>query len=152
MPLNNAIELLYTPQDYECKLLFQTWQHLIRADSRKIMESCDDPPPLSNNPITLTRLIVPGSQPPISPRYYTGCPVMVATHGDLVTAPCNPFNHRTGVYGAMVGGRLGSIFNSGIVKIRSCTMTYPLDLRTIIRSYKDRSLRYLLHIFSQSHF
>ena len=80
MPLNNAIELLYTPQDYECKLLFQTWQHLIRADSRKIMESCDDPAPLSNKPITLTRLIDPASQPPLSPRYYAGCDLIAEFH------------------------------------------------------------------------
>ena len=44
------------------------------------MESCDDPPPLSNNPITLTRLIDPGSQPPLSPRYYAGCNLIAELH------------------------------------------------------------------------
>ena len=80
MPLNSAIEILYTPQDYECKLLYQTWQHLIQADSKKIMESCDDPPILTNNPITLTRLIDPGSHPPLSPRYYAGCNLIALFH------------------------------------------------------------------------
>ena len=46
----HAIELLYTPQDYDNKLLFQTWQHLIRADYRTFLESCDDPAPLPTNP------------------------------------------------------------------------------------------------------
>ena len=45
---------------------------------------------------------------------YEGSGHFVPAHSDLITAPCNPFNHRTGVYGAMVG--------SGIVKIRSGAM------------------------------
>ena len=80
MPLPNAIEILYTPQDYECKLLYQSWQHLIRADCRKIMESCDDPQILNSNPINLTRLIDPGSHPPLSPRYYAGCNLIAQFH------------------------------------------------------------------------
>ena len=48
--------------------------------------------------------------------------LMVATHGYLVTGPVLSLNHRTGVCSAMVWGRLGTIFISGIVnywKLRS---------------------------------
>ena len=80
MPPNYAIELLYTPQDYDCKLLFQTWQHLIRADFRTILESCDDPAPLNTKPLTLTRLINLDSQPPLATPYYSGCNINAEFH------------------------------------------------------------------------
>ena len=76
----SQIDLLYTPPDYDSKLLFQTWQHLIRANSRFILESCDDPPPLPNNPMTLTRLINLDSQPPLSTPYYSGCNITAQFH------------------------------------------------------------------------
>ena len=80
MPPNYAIELLYTPQDYDCKLLFQPWQHLIRADFRKILESCDDAAPLNTKPLTLTRIIDLDSQPPLATPYYAGCNIKADFH------------------------------------------------------------------------
>ena len=44
------------------------------------MESCDDPPYLHNNPINLTRLIDPGVNPPLMPKYYLGCNLIVQFH------------------------------------------------------------------------
>ena len=80
MPPPHAIETLYTPQQYECKLLYQSWKNFIRTDCRKNMENCDDPPDLHNNPITLTRLIEPGVQPPLMPKYFSGCNLKVQFH------------------------------------------------------------------------
>ena len=79
-PGMSQLDILYTPLDYDTKLLFQTWQHLIRADYRIILESCDDPPPLPTNPMTLTRLINLDSQPPLSTPYYSGCTITAQFH------------------------------------------------------------------------
>ena len=76
----HAIKLLYTPQDYDNKLLFQTWQHLIRADYRTFLETCDDPAPLPTNPMTLTRLLNLDSEPPLAQPYYSGCNITAQFH------------------------------------------------------------------------
>ena len=76
----HAIELLYTPQDYDIKLLFQTWQHLIRADYRTFLESCDDPAALPTNPMTMTRLLNLDSEPPLTQPYYSSCNITAQFH------------------------------------------------------------------------
>ena len=60
MPPSYTLEILYTPQQYELKLLYQMWQNFIRTDCRKNMENCEDPPDLQNHPIALKRLVEPG--------------------------------------------------------------------------------------------
>ena len=76
----SQLDILYTPSVYDTKLLYQTWQHLIRADYKFILETCDDPPALPDNPLTLTKLIDLDQQPPLSTPYYSGCNISARFH------------------------------------------------------------------------
>ena len=93
-PGMSQLDLLYTPSDYDSKLLYQTWQHLIRNDYRYLLESCDDPPPLPNHPMTLTRLINLDSQPPLATPYYSGCNITAQFHSISKTTLVNNLYER----------------------------------------------------------
>ena len=67
------LDILYTPSDYDVKLIYQTWMHLLRTDFRQILETCADPPPLSINPLTLATLLDLNDRPALSTRYYDNC-------------------------------------------------------------------------------
>ena len=76
----SQLDILYTPSDYNTKLIYQTWMHLLRTDYRYILETCDDPPALPINPLTLTKLINLDNQPPLSTRYYDSCHISARFH------------------------------------------------------------------------
>ena len=75
-----TLEILYTPQQYELKLLYQMWQNFIRTDCRKNMENCEDSPDLQNHPIALTRLVEPGVMPPLNKKYFSTCNLTAQFH------------------------------------------------------------------------
>ena len=69
----SELNILFTPSDYDTKLVFQTWLHLVRTDFRQLLETCIDPAPLSLSPLILTRITDLGDRPPLSNKYYDNC-------------------------------------------------------------------------------
>ena len=76
----SQLDILYTPSDYDVKLIYQTWMHLLRTDYRYILETCADPPPLSINPLTLAKLLDLDNRPALSTRYYDNCHISARFH------------------------------------------------------------------------
>ena len=76
----SELDILYTPSDYDVKLVYQTWMHLLRTDYRYLLETCADPPPLSLNPLTLAKLIDLDNRPPLSNKYYDNCHIEARFH------------------------------------------------------------------------
>ena len=76
----SELNILFTPSDYDTKLVFQTWLHLVRTDFRQHLETCIDPAPLSLSPLILTRLSNLGDRPPLSSKYYENCHIEANFH------------------------------------------------------------------------
>ena len=76
----SELDILFTPSDYDVKLVFQTWMHLLRTDFRYLLETCADPPPLSLSPLILAKLIDLGNRPPLSNKYYDNCHIEARFH------------------------------------------------------------------------
>ena len=76
----SELDILFTPSDYDIKLVFQTWLHLVRTDFRQLLETCTDPAPLSLSPLILAKLIDLGNRPPLSNKYYDNCHIEAKFH------------------------------------------------------------------------